>query len=444
MRAASVSALLEELARVRVGRASELASALGISKPTLVRLVAGVGNQVCRMGRGRSIQYARTRSADGIGRRVAMARVSDTGEITPYATLHLLWGGEHWMERRDGTGAHFVGLPPALADMAPQGYVGRGFPGRFPELGLPPRILDWSDDQRLIALARRGEDCWGDLIVGDESLARFVEWTVLEASRDDYPALAQRSALGEAGSSAGGEHPKFGAFVGGRHVLVKFASADDSPVARRWRDLLWCEHTALETVRRAGLPASRTQIVDIGGARFLEVERFDRIGARGRRAVITLGSLADEYLGERDTWTAAAARLSPKPFSLPVADAAQVRWLDAFGQLTGNTDRHFGNLAFFVEGSGALRLAPNYDMLPMILAPTVQVVVERPFRVEPPITANLAEWADAARWAQVYWREVEASADLDPVVRDYAARALESVGALASRVSPGASSPDGA
>ena len=55
--------LLRVLARVRVARPAELQAALGISQPTLSRLIARAGPQVFRIGRGRATQYARTRGS---------------------------------------------------------------------------------------------------------------------------------------------------------------------------------------------------------------------------------------------------------------------------------------------------------------------------------------------------------------------------------------------
>ena len=57
---------------------------------------------------------------------------------------------------------------------------------------------------------------------------------------------------------------------------------------------------------------------------------------------------------------------------LAAPDARRAHDLLNFGRLTGNTDMHAGNAAFFVQGetlqemlAGALALAPVYDMLPM-------------------------------------------------------------------------------
>src|SRR5437870_4477772 len=95
---------------------------------------------------------------------------------------------------------------------------------RRERLGVPPRLSDWSDHHILLAMSRRGEDLPGNLIVGEESFARWQGIEFVSRRRDDYPALAQATIAGHPpGSSAGGERPKFGALVGNQHMLVKFA-----------------------------------------------------------------------------------------------------------------------------------------------------------------------------------------------------------------------------
>ncbi len=428
-----VDSLLAELSRRRVARAAELRTALGISGPTLSRLVGRAGERVLRMWSGRATSYARTRQIEGLGRRLPIFRVDETGQATAAGLLHLLAEGQHWWES-GRAGLLFAGLPPALADMAPQGFLGHGFPSRFPELALPPRLGRWSDDHRLTALARRGEDCVGDLVVGDESLSRALAAPLREVEPASYPQLAERAATDVAGSSAGGERPKFGAFARGRHLLVKFASGESAPSARRWRDLLWCEWKALELVATAGVPASTARWMDVEGWRFLEVERFDRVGARGRRAVISLGAIDNEHLGVGGDWIAVVAQLVGPPFLLSPEDRRRVRWLDTFGQLIGNNDRHAGNLAFLAAPEGSLRLAPSYDMLPMILAPAAETLVNRRFVPAPPTGATLDVWPDAAAWSMRFWGEVAAQPLLSDQVRRFADGAGAAVAALAGHI----------
>ncbi len=426
---------LLSLLRTGVLSAGELRSRLAMSPAAFSRLISAAGDQVCRMGRGRAIKYGRLRTIMNLGSRLPIFRVGVAGEVSGAGELYLLSEGQHWWDR-PAPGRVFAGLPPALADMAPQGYLGQGFSSRFPELQLPSRLSVWTDDHRLIALARRGEDCVGDLIVGDESLQRFLNWSPAEVTDREYPNRARSAASAIQGSSAGGEFPKFGAFRNGRHVLVKFSSAEDSAAQRRWRDLLWCEFLALGLLAEAGRPAVHVENLETDGWRFLEVERFDRVHERGRRPVLTLSAIDNEYFGTSGTWSALVPKLVTAPFLLSPADAAHVLWLDAFGQLIGNTDRHLGNLAFFVDPDETLRLAPAYDMLPMILAPGGDLLVAREFKPAPPTTHNLSIWPDAAIWATRYWQRVQSHSALQSDVRSYAGEAAAAITELASRVSP--------
>src|SRR5207248_5634776 len=69
---------------------------------------------------------------------------------------------------------------------------------------------DWSSDVC-------SSDLPGNLIVGEESFARWQGIKLVSKSRDDYPALAQATIAGHPpSSSAGGERPKFGALIGNR------------------------------------------------------------------------------------------------------------------------------------------------------------------------------------------------------------------------------------
>jgi len=340
-----------------------------------------------------------------------------------------LLGEGSLLERLDGTSETFRGLPPFAYDMSPQGFIGRRFPEIYPEFELPARIADWNDDHRLIALARRGEDCIGNLIIGRESFQRFQNDSPHIYERQQYPELVRRALAGQPGSSAGGEQPKFAVYADGRHVLVKFASADDTAASQRWRDLLCCERIALEMLRAAGIAAATASTFDIAGIRFLEVERFDRIGEKGRRGVISLAPLDDVYFGYRDNWTSAAQRLLMQKM-IDADDARRMRRLDTFAQLIGNTDRHFGNISFFVKEPNLLQLAPVYDMLPMLFAPREGNIVERPLHPQPPSFDNHDVWSDAAQLAAAYWDRLAASPEIDRELRETCGRCRDRVAAV--------------
>ncbi|HEY3860142.1 MAG TPA: type II toxin-antitoxin system HipA family toxin YjjJ [Gammaproteobacteria bacterium] len=414
--------LLNLLLRGGVTPAGELCRSLGIGRTTLSRIVARYPDQILRLGRARGVRYGAYRNVPGIPSRVPVYRVDAAGETQRAATLHLLARGEHWLERQDGTGDFFAGLFPVVEDMAPQGYLGRNFAERHPGLGLPALLQDWNDDHRLTAVVRRGEDCPGDLILGDESLDRYLAMDRVQASRSRYPALVDGAAQG-GGSSAGGEHPKFTACVEGRQLIVKFTPGDGSPSDQRWRDLLVCEALALEVLRAAGIAAARAEVVDRGDRRFLEVERFDRVGLSGRRGFLTAGPLDDDLYGMRDSWPAMTGRLVEQRL-LPAADARHIRLLEAYGQLIANTDRHFGNLGFYADGllhAPALRLAPAYDTLPMAFSPRSGIVPGLEMQPQRARSATLDVWQEAQGLAREFWGRVSGDARISAEFRAAAA-----------------------
>ena len=284
------------------------------------------------------------------------------------------------MCQADGVTLHSGGLPWWLFDMRPQGYLGRAYAARHgAELGLLERLTDWTDTHALRALLVHGHDVVGNLLLGEIARDRFLAAPVPDPimagqKTEEYARLALEAARGEIPeSSAGGEQPKFTTFAmtpdGPRHVIVKFSELEEGSVSERWRDLLLVEHLALGTLREAGIPAAKAQILDYGGQRFLEVERFDRIGNLGRRALFSLAALDTEFVGAgTGGWPIIARRLAVDGQVRPeAADGANLLW--AFGTLIGNSDMHSGNLSFVSEHGRPYDIAPAYDMTPMAFAP---------------------------------------------------------------------------
>lgn len=428
--AASAAQLPTVLARHAPAAAATLASALGVSVPTLHRwLQALPAGQLISAGKARRARHALRRPLRGAAADVPVYTVDAQGRARLLAPLALLHAQGSWMdlagsdwpvpeESRDGW---WPGLPYPLYDMRPQGYMGRLFARvEHAALGVSPDPREWSDDDVLHVLSQRGDDASGSLIVGDVA---FTRWQGLRLSPPDalqpdetaaaYAALAGDAvATGVPGSSAAGEFPKFaarralaaGSASATPHVLVKFSGADGSPAVRRWADLLVCEHLALEQVAALpGLQAARSRVLQHGGRTFLEVERFDRHGEAGRSALLTLETANAALLGDpsRD-WTHLARRFAQAGL-LADADAQAVAVLWWFGRLVGNTDMHAGNLSFRPV-AGRLALAPAYDMLPMLHAPLAGGEVA-PRRYEPtlPLPTQRAAWHVACAAALRFW-----------------------------------------
>lgn len=371
-----------------------------MSPATLMRMARDAGQDLVRIGRARATQYAWRLNWPGLERsQFPLFRIDETGAAESAGELITLAARQSvWMPEGRISG----GLPAEIADARPSGFLGRHFAATHGDLHLPLRLSDWSDHHILMAMARRGEDLPGNLIVGEESFARWQQLADAATTRDDYPALANATIAGHPpGSSAGGERPKFGVAVGGRHVLVKFATRGKTtdPVARRWCDLLLLEGVALDVVKSSGVPTARTQVIETPSHWFLESERFDRVGARGRRAVMSLAAVHDD---PADSWASAATALRAAG-RLTDEDARRLRWLDAFGSLIGNSDRHQHNILFFIQ-DGRLQLAPAFDQLPMRYAPTADGQVPTRDFTMPAVTSNTLDVQnDAREAAQQFW-----------------------------------------
>lgn len=361
--------------------ARQLAEIIGVSQPTVSRALNELGSEIVRFGAARSIQYALRDTLRELPD-IPIHRIDAAGRIRQLGTLTPVRPEGFVMRQENGVTLHGDGLPWWLSDMRPQGYLGRAYAARHAaELRLPERLTAWTDVHALRALLAHGHDAVGNLLLGDTARDRFLadaapEPIPEEQKATEYPRLALEAARGDApGSSAGGEQPKFTCHAwmpsGARHVLVKFSEREESPVSARWRDLLLAEHFALETLREAGIPAAVSRIVDHGGQRFLEIERFDRIGERGRRALISLAALDAAFVGEGSApWPVLTRRLvAGKQVRREAVQGVDLLW--AFGILIANTDMHGGNLSFVSEHGRPYELAPAYDMTPMAFAPRV-------------------------------------------------------------------------
>ena len=435
------------LLRLSKGTASssEIEALLAQSQSSVSRLLREFirNGEIVRIGTTRGSRYARLRAIEGIGSSWSLRRVDERGHIHELGHLHALAGTEfhfqataekiEWDEVNDG-------LPYFLQDPRPAGFLGRNVPLHYRELTLPQRVTDWSDDHCLRYLTRRGSDTVGDLILGDAALDDYLTLrrrrvrVQAEQRAQEFPRLAAEVMEGALpGSSVHGEHPKFAVVLeegaASHHVLVKFSPPVDTAVGQRWADLLVTEHLAHKVLNGASLAAARSRIYQIGGRTYLEVDRFDRAGMDGRIGVTSLYAIDLALYGRLDTWTESASRLS-RDRRIDAATLETVRLVSTFGSLIANTDRHFGNLAMFDDYAGSFRLAPVYDMLPMLFAPEHEQITARVFEPPDPTSDSLRAYGRARALAELFWRTCARDARISEEFRKICAACLATLEAL--------------
>lgn len=444
------------LARRPMASAAELAEAVGVSVPTLHRLLREIEDKVVTSGKARRARYAMRRPLRGDFSDLPLYEVDAEGRAGLVTHLTPISPQGAWMaieeagwpvadEARDGW---WHGLPYPLYDMRPQGYMGRQFArAEHRQLAVPPDPGEWLDDDILFVLSRSGTDVSGSLILGDPACERWLQAKVspaeplsASATGPAYAQLAEQAiAAGVPGSSAAGEFPKFAALrtLDGQatpHVLVKFSGADGSPAVTRWADLLIGEHLALESAAAMpGIASAPSRVVAHAGRTFLEVERFDRIGMFGRSRLLSLETVNAALIGESSMeWTRLAGRLV-RAGLITADDELRIQHLWWFGRLIGNSDMHLGNLSFRPHGS--LALAPVYDMLPMLYAPLPGgEVPTRVFEPPLPLPAQRDVWMAACEAAVLFWMRTAGDTRVSEAFRTVAAANARQLQDLAGRV----------
>ena len=116
---AQVDILLQQLSR-EPRTARQLADILGVSQPTISRLLAALGDKIARFGAARSIQYARRDTFRGLPE-IAVYRVDAEGRLRRLGLLVPVYPEGFVMRQDDGKTLHSEGLPWWLYDMRPQG-----------------------------------------------------------------------------------------------------------------------------------------------------------------------------------------------------------------------------------------------------------------------------------------------------------------------------------
>lgn len=358
------------------------------------------------------------------------------GRRARYAIPELIWGlparqplywddSQHWGELTllAGNRVHVAGpgidvvtqgeLPWFLGNFRLEGFLGRAW---AKQLGFDDDPAGWSLAQILYANCQFAYDPPGAISVGEPS-GELVNSAPSDAAAK---VLAYDRFAGDvastlpAGSSAGGEQPKFlvsedttGDSSTMRRLIVKFSPPRGTPFGERWHDLLWSEAHALKVLEDNGIAAARTQVVQSERRTYLESVRFDREGPHHKKHTVALSAVHRGFVhGPQRNWAATCDTLAAQN-RLPLADARTVHILLEYGRLIGNSDMHFGNLTLYAPdpASGRFTLAPAYDMLPMRYRPDMHggdgdylpIAPAQPSRSYP------AEWAFAAEMARQFW-----------------------------------------
>ncbi|WDS34763.1 type II toxin-antitoxin system HipA family toxin YjjJ [Pseudoxanthomonas sp.] len=437
--------------------AQQIAAALGVSQPTVSRLLTAAGDDVVRIGKARASRYVLRRQVARAGSGWPLFRITAEGAPETLGQLQALHGDGYLFvpERPCPALLHgefaaglFPGLPWFLDDQRPQGFLGRAFAKRVaPEIGASPDLTRWQPDDIVLALLRHGDNAPGDLVLGEAMLQRALHDivqpanTVAPAARVQvYPRLADAALQGEdIGSSAGGEQPKFTATLKQgeqtQAVIVKFSERAGTPAAQRWADLLHCEHLAGQVLAAHGVAAAQSEIVQSGGRTFLQSTRFDRTPQGGRGGYVSLAALDGAYYGHgRIDWWQLAQQLRRDQW-LDRDGAHGLSLYGWFGALIANTDMHLGNAGLVLDDARPLRLAPAYDMLPMAFRPAGNgEVVERAYAVQLPTPEFRDVWRQAADMALDFWQRVAQAEAISTSFRQIAESARERLSRAVQRL----------
>ena len=407
---------LRQLLATRIMNSKELIQGLDVSQPTLSRLLNAMGHEIVVMGKGRATRYGLPRKIHGTGGRFPVYTIDPRGDAHHYGHLTAIQGGQYWWENSAGSGNVFNQIPWFLHDLRLNGYGGRSFAYRQSEkLNLPRKLADWNDDDTLFASSLHGDNRSGNIIIGEESLARYLALSrdIPKPLEQDarawiYPRLAQKTLAGELDSiQLGGEQPKFSVSVDDHgtpcHMLIKFSPASVSEEARRYADLLICEHLALEAISVAGKNAARSRLLIAGNQVFLCLKRFDRRGLLGRLPAISLRALHARIQAPCDNWIDASLRLE-KHRLISHENAKKLRWLALFSSFIGNTNQHFGNISLIPHKNDHYIFAPFYGTRPTLYEPISGEISQRIFT--PPIIRSEAvkERESALEAAIFFWK----------------------------------------
>jgi hypothetical protein len=423
--------LIQFLQSNGLSSSTEIQNALQVSQPTVSRLLESVDDVVVVCGRGKQTRYAVAQPIGTAAAQQAIWCIQEDGLPTRLGTLRFLARSQIHIEA-DGVNTLFeptlqAQLPWYLSALRAQGFLGRLLAQKLAALGVPANPELWDAEAVLLA-ALHTHDAPGALLLGDVHPPTAATSNAMPSTQPITLPMGDGlgNELGEAldraasdvaktlrlGSSAGGEQPKFLAHLAcGESVLVKFSPPRGTPFGDRWHDLLCAEALCSAVLQRHGHDTAHAEIVQSASRTYLLSRRFDRLGAYGRRHIVSVDAAHTAFVkgGVKGGYThwAATADVLAQQGRLPQKDAQTLHALLQFGHLIGNTDMHSGNAGLFVHGTtlreiskGQFSLAPVYDMLPMRWRPdpVVGLVEYAPFDVDFSLADAATRTAARAFW----------------------------------------------
>lgn len=396
------------LARGEPLTAAQLAAATGKSVSSISLAVGKLGDRVHRIGAARSTRYALKKDILGLTSQHDLVWSGpesshmhlDWGQITYLHGdwLHIHHPAQDWLVKAQ--------LPWFLQPLRPQGFLGRALARSNPS--FPGNPEQWTFAQILYLAIAQVRDPTGAFSFLHDMPG---SWTIADPSQGIaavYEALAQLVSTGlPAGSSAAGEQPKF--LVRNTELgdcIVKFTQPRGTPFGERWHALLLLEKLALDTLRKFNIATADVSILQTPKRSYLQAVRFDR--APITRHIVAIQALHDEFVKDGQVhWVKTSQTLHAQKL-ISAQEVSQIASIHAFGHFIGNTDMHFGNLSFFVDDviTPKIRLAPVYDMLPMMWRPDPHYgLSDSPVRQQFMPAGFAQEQAQAREWAIEFWEQ---------------------------------------
>lgn len=403
------------LARGEPLTAAQLAAATQKSASSISLALGKLGDRVHRMGAARSTKYALKKDILGLSADQAVLCPTGSNMDTPRHWGQLTLLHNNWLHVRSEKNEWLTKdcLPWFLAPLKPQGFLGRELARSAPNFPPDPEL--WSLAQILycaVALIHNPSGAFFLNTYQTKTLAAPQDGSPLG---DYYDTLAKETGQGlPAGSSAAGEQPKFVvSFRRNRPAIVKFTPPHGTPYGECWRALLLLEKLALDILQSHAVASAGSEILHTQQRTYLQSTRFDRDAAVGTRHVVAIAALHAEFVGGSWTnWVKTSEALAQKGL-ITQHELQQIATIFAFGQYIGNFDMHSDNLSFFVDDviTPKIRLAPVYDMLPMMWRPDIhRGVSDSPIRPQLMPAGYADEQAQARLWAIEFW---EQAAQLD-------------------------------